>query len=148
MYDLILKKLEKKDKPIDVIVVGLGFMGFGLVSVSKTLKNLRVPLVITRRPNDARKFLQEKGFKVVIEENPGKIKDLADKGYISVSDNLDLIKSYENEIVIEMTGTVAYGTDAALRVLHAGKQLVTMNPELQATVGTELKKIRLWGSAR
>ena len=141
MYDLILKKLEKKDKPIDVIVVGLGFMGFGLVSVSKTLKNLRVPLVITRRPNDARKFLQEKGFKVVIEENPGKIKDLADKGYISVSDNLDLIKSYENEIVIEMTGTVAYGTDAALRVLHAGKQLVTMNPELQATVGTELKKI-------
>ena len=141
MYDLILKQLDKKQNPIDVIVVGLGFMGFGFVSVARTLKNLRIPLIITRRPEAAKKFLEEKGFKVRFEDDVGKIKDFADKGYISVSDNLELIKEYENKIVIEMTGTVAYGTDAALRVLHAGKQLVTMNPELQATVGTELKKI-------
>lgn len=141
MYDLILKKLDKKEKPIDVIVVGLGFMGFGFVSVVNTLKNLRIPLVITRRPDKVKKFLEDKGFKAVIEENPRKIKDLADKGYICVNDNLDLIKEFENEVVVEMTGTVAYGTEAALKVLEAGKQLVTMNPELQATVGTELKKI-------
>lgn len=141
MYDLILKKLEKKDKPIDVIVVGLGFMGFGFVSVVKKLKNLRIPLVITRRPDEAKVFLEKKGYKAVAEENPAKIKDLADKGYICVSNNLDLIKQYENEIAIEMTGTVAYGTETALKILEAGKQLVTMNPELQATVGTALKKI-------
>src|SRR3989338_3278466 len=141
MYDLILKKLEKKDKPIDVIVVGLGFMGFGFVSVVNRLKNLRIPLVITRRPDEAKVFLEKKGYKAVAEDNPARIKDLADKGYICVSDNLDLRKQYENEIVIEMTGTVAYGTEAALKILEAGKQLVTMNPELQATVGTELKKI-------
>jgi len=41
MYDLILKQLDKKQNPIDVIVVGLGFMGFGFVSVARTLKNLR-----------------------------------------------------------------------------------------------------------
>src|SRR3990167_9750469 len=123
------------------MVVGLGFMGFGFVSVVNRLKNLRIPLVITRRPGEAKVFLEKKGYKAVAEDNPARIKDLADKGYICVSDNLDLIKQYENEIVIEMTGTVAYGTEAALKILEAGKQLVTMNPELQATVGTELKKI-------
>lgn len=141
MYDLILKKLEKNNKPLDVIVVGLGFMGFGFVSVVKTLKGIRIPLIISRRPDETRIFLEKKGFNARIEENPEKIREYADQGYISISDNLDLIKKYNNEIVIEMTGTVAYGTDVALRVLEAGKHLVTMNPELQATVGTELKKI-------
>lgn len=141
MYDLILKQLEKKNHPIDIIVVGLGFMGFGFVSVVQKIKGLRIPLLLTRRPEAAKKLLEEKGFKVKIENNPSRIKDFADKGYICLSSNLDLIAQYENEIVIEMTGTVAYGTDVALRVLDAGKHLVTMNPELQATVGTELKKI-------
>lgn len=141
MYDLILKRLEKNSKPVDVIVVGLGFMGFGFVSAARTIPGLKIPLVISRRPGDAKKLLETKGFKVQLEDNPVKIRDKAKLGFICVSDNLDLIKTYENEIVVEMTGTVAYGTDVALRVLGAKKHLVTMNPELEVTVGTELKKI-------
>ena len=142
MYNYILEELEKREKnPIDVIVVGLGFMGFGFTSISRKLPGLRVPLVITRRPDQAKQYLEAKGFNAVIEEDSSKIKDLAKKGHISISDNLDLIKQYENDIVFDMTGTVAYGTDVALRTFEAKKHLVTMNPELQATVGTELKKI-------
>lgn len=141
MYDTLLKQLEVKNSPVEVIVVGLGFVSFGFISSIRNLAGMRVPLIISRRPKEAKAFLEEKGFKVKREENPDKIKDLAKRGYICLSDNLDLIEKYENGIVCEMTGTVAYGTEAALRALKAGKDLVTMNPELQATVGTELKKI-------
>lgn len=138
MYDVILKQIEKRKEPIDVILVGLGFMGFGFLSYSRSIKGIRVPLLITRRVGEARELLEKKGFKTVIEKNPGRIKDYSNKGYICISDDLGLIRKFENSIVFEATGTVAYGTDVALRTLKSGKHLVTMNPELQATVGTEL----------
>lgn len=141
MYDLILKELDKRQNPIDVIVVGLGFMGFGFLSSSHHTRGIRVPLVITRRPEDAVITLASQGFLVKLEHNPENIKDWADKGYICVSDDMNLIQTFDNEIVIEMTGTVVYGTEVALATLSANKHLVTMNPELQATVGFELKEI-------
>ena len=94
MYNIFLKKLEQSDKPIDIIVVGLGFMGFGFFSAIQYLPGLRVPLIITRRPDEARKFLIEKGYKVAYEDNPAKIKELADEGYICVSDNLGFFFHY------------------------------------------------------
>lgn len=139
MYDIILKQLEERKEPIDVIVTGLGFMGFGFLSSVKHTKGIRVPLVLTRRVDQAKKFLEEHGLTARIESNPQKIKELADHGYICVSDDLNLIESYPADVVMEVTGTIAYGTDVALRAIGAHKHIVTMNPELQATVGTELK---------
>jgi len=133
--------LEKREKPIDVIVAGLGFMGFGFVSAVRNVVGMRVPLLISRRPKESKKYLEERGFKVKIESNPQKIKDFADKGYICVSDDLSLIETYENEVVLEMTGTVAYGTEIGLRTVKARKHFITMNPELQEVAGTELKKL-------
>ncbi|KKS98112.1 MAG: SAF domain-containing protein [Candidatus Gottesmanbacteria bacterium GW2011_GWA2_43_14] len=138
MYDIILQKLESRKKPIEVIVSGLGFVSFGFISSIRNFKGLKVPLVITRRPAAARSFLEKKGLKAVLENNPDKIKDNSNLGIISLTDDLELINNYENEVVIEMTGTIAYGTKIALKTIKAGKHLVTMNPELQATVGAEL----------
>lgn len=138
MYDVILKQLEARKDPIDIIVVGLGFMGFGFISNSKNIPGMRVALVISRRPKEACKYLKEHGFTARIEHNPARIKDFTQKGIICVSDRLELIGTYENEIVLEMTGTVPYGTEVALATISAKKHLVTMNPELQVTVGSEL----------
>ena len=124
MYDYIWKLLEKREKPIDVIVAGLGFMGFGFVSAVRNVVGMRVPLLISRRPKESKKYLEERGFKVKIESNPQKIKDFADKGYICVSDDLSLIETYENEVVLEMTGTVAYGTEIGLQTIKARKHFM------------------------
>jgi len=141
MYNMILKQLEKKNEPIEVIVVGLGFMGFGLISLMRKLPWMRVPLVISRRPNEACSFLENHGFKVTIANNHSSIKDLASKGYVCVSDNLKVLKDYENNVVISTTGTIDYETRVALATLNAKKHLITMNVELQATLGTELKRL-------
>jgi len=141
MYDIILKQLEIRKKPIDVIIVGIGFMGFGFLSSVSKLPGIRIPLVISRRADETKSFLENNGFKVVITDSPSKVKKFADQGYICVSDDLTLIKRYENNIVIEMTGTVDYGSQVASIALGAKKHVITMNPELQATVGSELKLI-------
>lgn len=141
MYGIIYKELESRTKPIDVIMAGLGFMGFGFFSSIQKLPGIRVPLILSRRPQEAMLFLSNKGFKVKLENNPKKIREWANLGYICVSNDLQLIKTYENEVVFEVTGTVEYGTEIALKTLYAKKHLITMNPELQVTVGTELKMI-------
>ncbi|RJR15359.1 hypothetical protein C4579_02380 [Candidatus Microgenomates bacterium] len=142
MYDIILKALDKrKNDPIDVIVVGLGFISFGFISSIRNTSGMRVPLIITRRPDEAVKLLKQKDFNAKIENKPERIKDLAKKGYICVSDDVSLIERFENEVVIEMTGTIDYGTEVGLMTISAGKHFVTMNPELQATVGAELKAL-------
>lgn len=141
MNDIILNQLKKRKEPIDIIVSGVGFMSTGFISSIRHTKGIRIPLVITRRVEMAAKRLEEKGFKINKENDPIKIKAAANQGFISVSDDLSLIETYKNNIVLEMTGTVVHGTEIALRALNAGKHLITMNPELQVTVGSELKKI-------
>jgi len=141
MYDIILKQLEIRKQPIDVIIIGIGFMGFGFLSSVQKLPGIRIPLVISRRAEETKSFLESNGFKVIITDSVSKIKEFADQGYVCVSDDLTLIKRYENNIVIEMTGTVDYGSQAVFIALKAKKHVITMNPELQVTVGSELKLI-------
>ncbi len=141
MYQYLLNQLGARKEPIDIITSGLGFMGFGFIDGSFKLPNIRVALVISRRPLESKEFLEKHGYKSAVVNTVEEIESNKQKLIISVSDNLDLIKDFRNEIVVEMTGTVAYGAEVALKALESGKHLLTMNPELQVTLGSQLKKI-------
>src|SRR3989338_5108777 len=110
MYDITLDQFKNLQKPIDLIVVGLGFMGFGFVSSLRNIPNVRVPLLISRRPHASVKFLEEHGLKAVNENSIEKIKENTRKGIISVSDKRELISDYPADAIFEVTGTVDYGT--------------------------------------
>ncbi len=141
MYEKLLEDLSDLKKPIDVIVVGLGFMGFGFVSNVKNTPNIRVLLLISRRPHEAVSQLKSQGIKASLVDSPSKVKSNSEKGIISVTDNLKYIGKVKAEILMEVTGTVDYGTKVALLALKNGLHLVTMNPELQSTVGHKLLEI-------
>ena len=141
MYDVLLRDLSSRKKPIDVIVCGLGFMGLGFVSGVNSIEGIRVPIIVSRRPQETVDLLLKNKIPSVIESGVSAIKKNVQKGVISVTDDLSIIKKYKCKVVIEMTGTVDYGTEVALKVIEAGKHLITMNPELQATVGTKLKEL-------
>ena len=141
MYDVLLNKLTKRKTPIDITMAGLGFMGFGFLSALSKVPNMRVPLIISRRPADSVKFLKQQGFKAQISSQISKIYDYAASGGISVTDELEVLYRMETDATIEMTGTVDYGTQVALTALEANQHLATMNPELQATVGYKLRHI-------
>jgi len=119
----------------------LGFMGFGFTSAHFNKPGFRVPLIVSRRPKNAASYLKKHGLKAKVENKPTKIAENASRGIVSVSSKTDLIADVPSEVVLEMTGTIPYGTKVALKAINAGKHLVTMNPELQEVVGTELKKL-------
>src|SRR3989344_9351951 len=110
MYDITLEQFKNLQKPIDLIVVGLGFMGFGFVSSLGNIPNIRVPLLISRRPHASAKYLEENGIKATTESNIEEIKKNSENGIISVSDKISLISEYPADAVFEVTGTVDYGT--------------------------------------
>lgn len=139
MYDIVLNQLSARKEPIDIIMAGMGFMGFGFFSSIARMPGMRIPLVISRRPHETASFLQKKGFAVQVTSSTKVIQAGALRGVVSVSDDLSLIRKLNSHIVIEMTGTITYGTEVALTAIQAHKHIVTMNPELQATVGAELK---------
>jgi len=141
MYDKIFKEFESKKEPLEVILVGLGFMGFGSFSLIQHLQGISVPLIISRRTNESCKYLKDHGYDAVIENELKQIQDNISKGIVSISNNLDLITDYPNKVILSTTGTIDYETKIALKTLNSKKHLVTMNVELQTTVGTELKKI-------
>lgn len=141
MDQVIQQAVSKRQKPVDVIVVGLGFMGLGFISGVSHIDGMRIVAVISRRPEEAVKQLKKKGLKSRVVSTIDQIARNIQKDIISVSDNLELIHEIPADAVLEVTGTVAYGVEASLAALKGKKHLITMNPELQATVGTELKKL-------
>lgn len=141
MYSHLAAQLARRKQPVEIIVSGLGFMGFGFISSIQQLPGMRVALVLSRRPGESVKFLNDMGLPAAIENDPGIIKDNARRGKISVSDDTDLVSTYDNNVVMEVTGTIPYATDVTLKAFAAQKHVVTMNPELQVTVGSELKRI-------
>ncbi|MBI3981069.1 hypothetical protein HY345_03665 [Candidatus Microgenomates bacterium] len=141
MYDYYFQKLKDLKEPIDIIVVGLGFMGFGFVSAVQKISGIRISLIISRRPQESLKKLNAGGIAARLENNPDQIAQLNKKGIIAVSDNLELIKTLPGSAVLEVTGTISYATQISLLALNSGKNLLTMNPELQVTVGVRLANL-------
>ena len=64
MQLILSNVLDKREDPINIILVGMGFIGFGVFSALSYNDKINVAVLITRRPKDVEKELKEKGFKV------------------------------------------------------------------------------------
>lgn len=137
MYNHQLQLLSSHHKKI--ILSGLGFMGYGLLRALQAIPGMDVVLLISRRPEEAVAALKEKGIEARVVTRENEIDYSAQ--ILSVSSDLELISETQADALVEVTGTVAYATETALKALNSGKHLISMNPELQVTVGHKLLEI-------
>lgn len=140
MIGVVARRLKSLDAPIDLILVGLGFMGYGFLRRVQRLPGLRVALVITRDVARAARRLAEAGLESRLVGSPVEVEANARRPIVSLSGDPSLIGALPCPIVVEMTGEVAYGAEIALAAMDSGKHVVTMNAELQATIGSYLKE--------
>lgn len=140
MTGFIQRRLELLSEPIDLILVGLGFMGYGFLRRIQAMRGMRVVLLITRDPDRSHKHLVRKGVECEKTANLSAIQANSRRNTISICDNYELIGLLPYPIVVEMTGDVAYGAQVAIETFNAGKHLATMNVELHATIGIHLKR--------
>ena len=125
VVDELLAGRVREGRPVGVAVAGAGFMARGLLRhVATSVPGLQVRALYARRPEQARATLEFAGLDGV-----------------RVTDDVDELTSTEGvEVVVDATGAVEFGAVLALSTIAAGRHLVLLNAEVDATVGGELAR--------
>ncbi|WP_447977457.1 NAD(P)H-dependent oxidoreductase [Candidatus Nitrospira bockiana] len=142
LVDSALKRREAEGRPIQVGMVGAGFMGRGIaLQIETVVPGMRLAAVASRRLEAARRAYREAGVSTiaVVESDAELERVLARGGYAVTEDPLLLCRAPGIDAVIEVTGSIDYAAEVVLAAIQHAKHVVMMNAELDGTVGPILK---------
>lgn len=142
IVDTALKKREAEGRPIQVGIIGAGYMGRGMaLQIEKSIPGMRVAAIYNRTPDTARFALQQCGIDDVTQATSvADIESAIENGGYVYCDDAELVcKAGNIDAIVEATGEVEFGARISLSAIENGKHLVLMNAELDAVVGPILK---------
>jgi predicted homoserine dehydrogenase-like protein len=142
IIDNALKAREAQGKPIRVGMIGAGFMGQGLTNqITNSVPGMRMAAVYNRKPERAVNVYRYAGLQEVARCGSQQALDEAiRRGVPAVAeDPYTICRSSEIDILIDVTGSVEFGTRIILDAFEHGKSVVLMNAEVDATVGPILR---------
>ncbi len=141
IVDTALKKREQAGKPIRVGLIGAGYMGRGIAAQFLTpLAGLRLAAISNRNVEAAQQAWGARGADARLETTLGGVEDCVAQGRGVYTDDATLLCQAEGiDVIIEATGEVEFGARIAQAALAAGKHVVLVNAELDATIGPILK---------
>jgi len=142
IVDTALKKREAEGRPIQVGIVGAGYMGRGMaLTIEKAIPGMRVGAIYNRSPEKAKLALEQCGIDDIREaKTPADIDAAIEKNqYVYCSDASLLCEAGNIDAIVEATGEVEFGAQISLKAIENGKHLILMNAELDAVVGPILK---------
>lgn len=142
IVDNALRAREAEGRPIRVALLGAGFMSHGLANhIVNTTAGMRLVGVYNRRVQRASDLCQYAGAKDVASPADQHGADLAMReGKVVVTDDAFLLaRSSEVDVLVDVTGSVEFGSRVALEAFRHRKDVVQMNAEIDATVGPILQ---------
>lgn len=142
IVDKALRAREEQGKPIRVGMIGAGFMGQGLTNqIENSTVGMRMVAVYNRRPERALHVFRYAGREDVISAATQTMVDESIRRGIPVAaeDAFTICRSPEVDIVVDVTGSVEFGTQIILEAFRHGKSVVLMNAEVDATIGPILR---------
>ena len=142
IVDTALRRLEAQGKPIRVGMIGAGFMGRGVANqIVNSVPGMRLVAISNRTLAGAERAYLEAGQEPRAVENLSALEDAIRAGLPAITQDAGLLcQSGQIDALIDVTGDVEYGAQVTLEAIAAGKHLITMNAELDATVGPLLKR--------
>ena len=124
---------------VGVAVIGAGFIGRGLVARLEGSPGMRTAVLVNRTVERALEVWGLAGVKrgdVVVSDDPATLTQAIADRRPAVSPSADGISSLQGvDVVVEATGAMTYGADVILEALRAGRDVVSMNAEVDATIG-------------
>ena len=130
-------------RPLNVAVIGAGFLGGGLIHQMSKIRGMRPALVANRTPERAEAALRGAGVdpgKIVRLEDPEAARRALDEGFRVVTRSYELPALVPQvDAIMEATGTLHIGTEVALKAIEGKKHIIEANPEVQVTLGYLLK---------
>jgi predicted homoserine dehydrogenase-like protein len=141
--DTALRKLNEQGKPIHVALVGAGFMGRAIANqIINSVPGMKLVAIANRTLDNAVRAYREAGvedFRVV-----STVKEFNDViaagGRVATEDAFTLCEAAGFDVIIEVTGAIEFGAQFVLKAFDCRKHVVTMNAELDATVGSILRR--------
>ncbi|HEU5088833.1 MAG TPA: Gfo/Idh/MocA family oxidoreductase, partial [Roseiflexaceae bacterium] len=144
IVDSALAQAEAEGRPIRVAMVGAGFMARGTaLQIVQYTKGMRLVAIANRTLERARRAYVEAGVdqaEIVQVESQAALEKALAAGKPAVTDDALLVCRAEGiDVIVDITGAVEFGARVTLEAMQHGKHVVTMNAELDGTVGSILQ---------
>lgn len=143
LIDTALAKRKAEGKPIRVGMIGAGFMAKGITNqILNYTKGIKLVAISNRNIAKARDIYESAGAEEVTNASTQSEFDqnLEKKKYVVTEDPYLLVKSSHIDVILEATGTLEFALPILLEAIKQKKHIVSMNAELDATLGPLLKK--------
>ena len=143
LVDSALRRQRDEGGSIRVAMVGAGAMGRAIaLQVATAFPGMEIVAISNRRPEAAEAAYREAGAEELVRVGDlDALTAALDRGTPAVTDDPGLLCAAGGiDAIWEVTGAVEFGAHVALDAIRHGKHLVTMNAELQGTVGPILKQ--------
>lgn len=143
IVDTALAKRAAEGRPIRVGMFGAGFMARGIANqIANSVPGMSLVAIANRGPETARRAFEEAGRgPAETVSTVGALQDCIHRGQPAVTQDPFLLCDAEGiDCLIDATGAVDYGARVTLRAIERGKHLVSMNAELDGTVGPLLRR--------
>ncbi|MCC6240188.1 MAG: Gfo/Idh/MocA family oxidoreductase [Phycisphaerales bacterium] len=142
IVDTALKKREAEGNPIRVGMIGAGFMARGIANqIINSTPGMELVAISNRTLASAQRAYEEAGATCQSVHRLGQINDNIRNGRYSVTDDATLLTDADGiDCLIEVTGAIEFGAQITMRAINNKKHMVSMNAELDGTVGPIIKK--------
>jgi predicted homoserine dehydrogenase-like protein len=143
IVDTALARREAEGRPIRVGMIGAGFMARGIANqIANSVPGMRLLAIANRTPANALRAFAEAGVGGA-EAVAGvtALEDRIARGLPSVVEDAEALCDADGlDCLIEATGAIEHGARVTLRAIARGRPMVSMNAELDGTVGPILRR--------
>jgi predicted homoserine dehydrogenase-like protein len=142
IVDNALQARESAGCPIQVGMVGAGFMGQGLTNqITNSVPGMRVAAIYNRKPERAENVYRYAGLSDVVRVETQVALDTAIRAGRAVvaEDPMLICRSEHIDVIVDVTGSVEFGANVFMEAFSHGKHVVMMNAEVDATIGPILQ---------
>lgn len=143
IYDRLLRQREASGKPILVGMFGAGFMAKGVTNqIVNSVPGMTLAVICNRSLDRARQAYEQAGVTdVTVVESDQALAACIREGRAAITqDPMLLCRNPDLDCLIDATGAIEYGAQITLAAIENRKHMVSMNAELDATVGPLLKR--------
>jgi predicted homoserine dehydrogenase-like protein len=143
IYDRLLRDRATAGKPIRVGLFGAGFMARGIVNqITNSVPGMTVAVICNRSPERAREAFALAGIADVarVDSDAALAACLRDGRPAITDDPILVCRAAGIDCLVDATGAVEYGATISLAAVANSKSVVSMNAELDGTVGPLLKR--------
>jgi predicted homoserine dehydrogenase-like protein len=142
IVDTALERRHAEGNPVRVGLGGAGYMGRGIArQILGGVRGMTIAAIANRTLEQAHRAYRDAGVTdAVVARTPREVADAVARGRPCVAADAMLIAQAPGiEAFVEATGQIEHGARVVLGAIEAGKHVVLMNAELDATLGPILK---------